>query len=75
MVWLAGIPNMKNNHSWNSQNPHLTHEVWLHPAKLGVWHAVRARRILKGTINCKRYVQVILVQFFPELTEEQSFHG
>jgi hypothetical protein len=24
------------------------------------------------TINCERYIQVILVQFFPELTEEEN---
>jgi hypothetical protein len=77
---LQGYINMKNNRSWNSQNPHLTHEVWLHPGKLGVWHAVRARRIAQsaffnGTINCEKYVQVTLVQFFPELTEEESFYG
>jgi hypothetical protein len=77
---LQGYINMKNNRSCNSQNPRLTHEVWLHPRKLGVWHAVRARRIAQPaffnrTINCKKYVQVILVQFFPELTEGESFYG
>jgi hypothetical protein len=28
-----------------------------------------------GTINCERYVLVILWQLFPELTEEESFYG
>jgi hypothetical protein len=27
------------------------------------------------TINCERYVQVILGQFFPELTEEKTPYG
>jgi hypothetical protein len=70
----------KNNCYWNSQNPHLTHKVWLHPVKVGVWHAVRAKMIARpvffnGTINCESYVQVILWQLFPELTEEESFYG
>jgi hypothetical protein len=37
--------NTKNNRYWSSQNPHLTHEVWLHPVKVGVWHAIGARRV------------------------------
>jgi hypothetical protein len=27
------------------------------------------------TINCERYVQVILQQMFPEITEEDSLYG
>jgi hypothetical protein len=27
------------------------------------------------TINCERYVQVILGQFYPELTEEERLYG
>jgi hypothetical protein len=37
-----GYINMKNL-CWSSQNPHLTHEVQLHPVKVGVWFAVSAR--------------------------------
>jgi hypothetical protein len=49
----------------------------LHPVKVGFWCAVSAKRIVgpvfwKLTINCRRYVQVILRQLFPELTEEES---
>jgi hypothetical protein len=45
--------------------------------KVGVWHAVSARRIvgpvlLNETINCKRYLQVTLGQFFPQLKEVES---
>jgi hypothetical protein len=29
----------------------------------------------KGTINCERYVQFNLVQFFPKLPEEETFYG
>jgi hypothetical protein len=59
---LQGYINTKNNRYWSSENPHLTHKVWLHPVKVGVWHAVRARRIagplfFNGTMNCERYVQ------------------
>jgi hypothetical protein len=48
--------------------------------KVGVSHAVRARRIagllfFNGTMNCERYVQVILVQSFPELTVEDPMAG
>jgi hypothetical protein len=64
---------MKNN----SENPRLTHEVWLHPVKAGVWLDVRATRIallcfFKGTINCERYVQVIFRQFFRELQKKKD---
>jgi hypothetical protein len=52
----------------------------LPPVKVGVWCAVSARRIIgpvffKRTINCKRYVEVILGQFFPELTEGERLYG
>jgi hypothetical protein len=30
---------------------------------------------LNETINCERYVQVILGQFFPEVTEEKGLYG
>jgi hypothetical protein len=68
--------NTQNNRYWSSQNSHLTHEVLLHPVKVGVCCAVSARRIvaplffLNETIKCVRYEQVILGHFCPELTEE-----
>jgi hypothetical protein len=48
--------------------------------KVGVWCAVSVRRIVgpvffNGTINCERYVQVILGQFSPGLTEEERLYG
>jgi hypothetical protein len=43
---LPGYINTQNNRHWSSQNPHLTHEVLLHPVKVGVWYAVSARRIV-----------------------------
>jgi hypothetical protein len=48
--------------------------------KVGVWCAISARRIVgrvffNETINCERYVQVILGQFFPKLTEEERLYG
>jgi hypothetical protein len=48
--------------------------------KAGVGGAVRARRIVgpvlfNEAINCGRYVQVILGQSFPALTEEERLYG
>jgi hypothetical protein len=48
--------------------------------KVGVCCAVSARRIdvpvfFNETINCERYVQVILGQCFPALTEEERLYG
>jgi hypothetical protein len=80
VVILQGYINTENNRYWNSQNPHLSHEDPLHPVKVGVWGAVSARRIVEPvffnkTINCERYVQVILGHFFPELTEEERLYA
>jgi hypothetical protein len=48
--------------------------------EVGVWCAVSAKRIVgpvffNETINCERYVQIILRQFFPELTKEERLCG
>jgi hypothetical protein len=47
-VWfhLQGYIYTQNNCYWSSQNPHLTHEVPLHPLKVGAWCAISARRIV-----------------------------
>jgi hypothetical protein len=63
--------NTQNNRYWSSQNSHLTHQVLLLPVKVGVWCAVSARMIVgpvffNETINCEKYIQVILWQFFPD---------
>jgi hypothetical protein len=55
--------NTQNNRYWSSQNPHLTHEILLHPVKVGVWCAVSAKRIVVSvffneTINCETYLRV-----------------
>jgi hypothetical protein len=76
---LQGYINTQNNRYWNSQNSHLTHEV-LHAVEIGVRCAISARVIVgpvifNETINCERYVQVILGQFFPVLTVEERFYG
>jgi hypothetical protein len=52
---------MQNNYYWNSQNPNLTHEVPLHPVKVGAWCAVSARSIVgpaffNKTINFERWL-------------------
>jgi hypothetical protein len=44
--YLQGYVNTRNNHYWSSQNPHLTHEIQLHPVKVGASCAVSARRIV-----------------------------
>jgi hypothetical protein len=74
---LQGHTNTQNNRYWSSQNPHLTHEILLHPVKVGVRCARSIVRPLffNETINCERYVQVILGKFFPELSEEERLHG
>jgi hypothetical protein len=41
---------------WSSQNPPLTHEVPLHPVKVSVWWAVRARRIFGPVILTKKLI-------------------
>jgi hypothetical protein len=46
LLSAEGYINTQNNHYWSSQNPYLTHEVQLHPLKVGVWCAVSARRIV-----------------------------
>jgi hypothetical protein len=71
---------MQSNCYWSSQRPHLTHEVLLHPVKVGVGSVISARRsvgyvLFNRTVNWERYVQVILGQFFPELTEEERLYG
>jgi hypothetical protein len=48
--------------------------------RAGVWCALSARRIVEPVffneiINEERYVQVLLGQFFSELTEEEIFCG
>jgi hypothetical protein len=48
--------------------------------KVGVCCALCARRIVgpmffNKKINCEKYVQVILRQFFSELTEEERYYG
>jgi hypothetical protein len=47
--------------------------------KAAFWSAVEARItgpvFFNETINCERYEEVIFRQFFPEITEEERFHG
>jgi hypothetical protein len=48
--------------------------------KVGVWCAVSARKTVgpeffNEIINCERYVQVILGQFLPQLTQEERLYG
>jgi hypothetical protein len=38
--------NTQNNRYWSSQNPNLTPKVLLHPAKVGAWCALCAKRIV-----------------------------
>jgi hypothetical protein len=66
-VWfhLQGYTNKQNNRYWSSQNPHLTHELPLHPLKVGVSCAVSARRtvgpmLFNETVDCERHSRAIL---------------
>jgi hypothetical protein len=48
--------------------------------KIVVWCVVSARRIFgpvffNETINCERYLQIILGHLFPELTEDERLYG
>jgi hypothetical protein len=77
---LQGYINAQNNCDWSSQNPHLTYEVPLHLKNVGVWCAVSVRRTVgptffNETVNCERYVQVVLGQFFQQLTEAERLYG
>jgi hypothetical protein len=57
-VWfhLQGYINTQNNRFWISQNPHLTHKEPLHPVNVGVWCAVRARRIVGPAFLTKQLI-------------------
>jgi hypothetical protein len=69
---MQGYINMKNNRSWNSQNPQSlapSRETW------SLARRISRSAFFNRTVTCERYVQVILEQFFPELTEEKSFYG
>jgi hypothetical protein len=60
---LQGSINMQNNPNWSSENPHLAHEVQLHPVKFGAWCVGSARRIVgpmcfNQAINWERYLHV-----------------
>jgi hypothetical protein len=74
MVSLPGIHNTQNNWYWSSQNPHLAHGVQLDAVKAGVWCDVYGRIVgpvfFNETVNCERFVHIILRLFLPELTEE-----
>jgi hypothetical protein len=52
----------------------------LHPVKVGVLCALSARRIVRPVffnerVNCERYIQVFVRQFFSKLTEEERLYG
>jgi hypothetical protein len=55
---LLGYINTQNNCYWSSQNPHLTNEVPLHLAKVGVWCAVSARRIVVLVFLTKQLIAI-----------------
>jgi hypothetical protein len=54
---LQGYINTQiNNRYWSSQNPHLTHEVPLHPVKVGVCCPVSARCIVGPVFLTKQLI-------------------
>jgi hypothetical protein len=66
---LSGFVNAQNSRHWDTENPHAVNEVPLHDQKVGVWCAVRGRRIIGpvfvyDTVNSERYVNNILEPFF-----------
>jgi hypothetical protein len=77
---LQGFINTQNNRYRSFQNSHVSHKVLFHPVEVGVWCAVSARKIVESllfheTVNSERWLQVILGQFFLELTEEERLAG
>jgi hypothetical protein len=59
-VWLhlQGYINTQNNRYWSSRNPHLTHEVPLHPMKDGCLVCSQCKKdfwtcFFNETINCE----------------------
>jgi hypothetical protein len=74
---VSGNVNAQNSRIWDTENPHVLHQRQLHNIKVGVWCAVRARRVIGpilfgDTVNSDRYVSDILEPFFHELTEEET---
>jgi hypothetical protein len=61
---LKGYINTQNSCYWSSQNPHLTHEVFLHPVKVGVWCAVSARRIVRPVFITKQLTAKCMYRSF-----------
>lgn len=77
---LKGNVNSLNNIYWCSENPSVVPEVSSHDPKVGVWCAVSARKVIgpvffEETINSYRYVELILLPFFQELTKEEKLYG
>ena len=77
---LRGHVCSQNNRYWSTENPRIIHEVPLHDAKIGVWCAVSAKRIIgpiffEDTINSERYRTQILAPFFQLLSDNERQYG
>lgn len=78
--YLQGHVSTQNNRYWATENPHMIHEVPHHAAKVGVWCAVSALRIIgpifyDTTVDSHVYVNSILNNFFPLLTRNERLCG
>lgn len=47
---LRGFVNAKNTCHWDTENPHIIHEVSVYEHKVGVWCAVSGCRIIGPTL-------------------------
>lgn len=77
---LNGHVASQNNRYWSTENPHLIHEIPLHDAKVGVWCAITAQRIIgpiffNETVNSERYRANILAPFFQLLSHYERENG
>jgi hypothetical protein len=55
---VLGYINTQNNRYWSSLNPHLTHEVPLHPVNVGVWCAVSTRSMVVPVFLTKQLIAI-----------------
>jgi hypothetical protein len=71
---LNGYVNSQNSRTWSASNPHVIHELPLHPLKVGVWAAMSCQRIFilffECTVNSAIYCGFI-DQLAATFTEEE----
>jgi hypothetical protein len=66
VISLAGVHKYTNNRYWSSQNPHLLHEILLHPVQVDVWCALSARRIVGPVFLTKQIIAKDMYRAFSD---------